>query len=92
MWPGLQALAHTLPYDLALTGDQIVQAHTVDVHLIGADDPQLIALVVGIRRQAVEEEERAALLLRGAAALLHPLVHRVEERVRARRRLRPGCA
>jgi pimeloyl-ACP methyl ester carboxylesterase len=22
MWPGLQALAHTLPYDLALTGDQ----------------------------------------------------------------------
>src|SRR6266704_50746 len=22
MWPGLQALAHTLPYDLALSGDQ----------------------------------------------------------------------
>lgn len=22
MWPGLEAMAHTLPYDLAMTGDQ----------------------------------------------------------------------
>ena len=26
MWPGLEALAHTLPYDIALTGDQGVPA------------------------------------------------------------------
>jgi pimeloyl-ACP methyl ester carboxylesterase len=25
-WPGLEALAHTLPYDIALTGDQGVPA------------------------------------------------------------------
>ena len=40
MWPGLQALAHTLPYDLALGGDQGIPADylakiTVPVLVLG---------------------------------------------------------
>jgi len=40
MWPGLEALAHTLPYDLALTGDQgipveVLAAITVPVLVLG---------------------------------------------------------
>ncbi len=45
MWAGLQALAHTLPYDLALTGDQgipvdVLARITVPVLVLGgADSP-----------------------------------------------------
>ena len=68
MWPGLQALAHTLPYDLALGGDQGIPVDylakiTVPVLVLGgADSPELVPAHGGgdRRRHPGRAADRAA--------------------------------
>ncbi len=59
MWPGLQALAHTLPYDLALTGDQGIPVDylakiTVPVLVLGgANSPDWFRRTVQATTEAI---------------------------------------
>lgn len=73
MWPGLEALAHTLPYDLALTGDRGVPrdlaAITVPVLVLGgANSPdwfhrtvqETAAAIGGARLLVLEGQDHGA--------------------------------